>query len=212
MNGQKRCRSGKRVSIFRASCATRCNTNVSMTSKVNSVRRSARAPCITRRRPHHRNLPTRPFACDAHRVKKKNRKEPITMKSLALTTCALLLILVGCAATAAQNADRVRISRIAPYDKAVPGQILELHFEGLAAGANAPMLPLEDFQIEVTQAVVKQTILARVVSPTMTRETNPDGTVGEMKRLQTVSFLAPQGLHPGEVAVLVSYHNQQSDP
>src|SRR6266853_4712440 len=108
------------------------------------------------------------------------------MKSLALITGALILIFVGHAATAAQNADRVRISRIAPYDKAVPGQILELHVEGMAGGANATMLPLEDFQIEVTQDGVKQTIRARVVSPTMTREINPDGTMGEMKRLLTV--------------------------
>jgi hypothetical protein len=133
------------------------------------------------------------------------------MKSQALITYTLLLILVGHAATTAQNADRVRISRISPYDKGVPGQILELHVEGLAGGANATMLPLEDFQIEVTQDGVKQTIRARVVSPTMTRETNPDGTVGEMKRLQNVSFVVPQGLHSGEVEVRVSYKDQQSD-
>ena len=133
------------------------------------------------------------------------------MKFLELITCALLLLLVGSVVTTAQNVDRVRISRIAPYDKGVPGQILELHVEGLAGGAANTMLPLEDFQIEVTQDGVKQTIRARVVSPTMTRETNPDGTAGEMKRLQNVSFVVPQGLHTGEVEVRVSYHDQHSD-
>ncbi|HYR74856.1 MAG TPA: hypothetical protein VEM96_03350 [Pyrinomonadaceae bacterium] len=134
------------------------------------------------------------------------------MKSLALIPGALLLILMGYAAAAAQNAERVRISRIVPYDKGVPGQILEFQVEGLAGGANTTMLPLEDFQIEVTQDGIKQTIRARVVSPTITRETNPDGTVGEVKRLQNVGFVVPQGLHPGEVEVRLSYHDQHSDP
>ena len=82
------------------------------------------------------------------------------MRSVLLIPIALLLILVaqvvGQTAGIAQNAPAFRVTKITPYDKAVPGQIMELQVEGLGGAPPVTMLPPEDFQIEVTQDGVKQ--------------------------------------------------------
>jgi hypothetical protein len=133
------------------------------------------------------------------------------MKSLALVTSALFLALVGSSATAAQTSEKFSIAKIVPFDKAVPGQILELHLAGLDAGVGATMLRPEDFRIDITQDGVEQTIRARIVLPILTTETHPDGTVEEMKSSQSVSFVVPRGLHTGEAEVVVSYKGQHSE-
>lgn len=133
------------------------------------------------------------------------------LKTLVLVLLAVLLTSLGPATLSAQTELSVHISKIMPYNKAVPGQILELYVDGLGAAANVTMLPPEDFQIEVTQDGVKQQLRPRVVSPTMMRETATDGMGGELKRLQNISFVVPQGLHPGEADVVLSYRGRQSN-
>ena len=133
------------------------------------------------------------------------------MRPVLLIPTALLLILVGQTADVAQNGSAFRVTKITPYDKAVPGQIMELQVEGLGGAPPVTMLPPEDFQIEVTQDGVKQQVNARVVSPTMSRERNSDGTIGEMKPFQNVSFAVPHGLHPGLCQIVLFYRRQHAD-
>ena len=137
------------------------------------------------------------------------------MRSVLLIPIALLLILVGQlvgqTASIAQNAPAFRVTKITPFDKAVPGQIVELQVEGLGGAPPVTMLPAEDFQIEVTQDGVKQLFSARVITPTMSRERKSDGTLSEMKPFQNVSFVVPRGLHPGPSEIVLSYRGKRSD-
>ena len=133
------------------------------------------------------------------------------MNSVVLVFTALLLISIGQTAEVAQSAFAFRVTKIVPYDKAMPGQIMELQVEGLGGAPPVSMLPAEDFQIEVTQDGVKQLSSARVITPTMSRERKSDGTLSEMKPFQNVSFVVPRGLHPGPSEIVLSYRGKQSD-
>src|SRR5882762_3687140 len=135
----------------------------------------------------------------------------VSFKSLAQISCVLLLVLVTQAAAAAQTDPSFRISKILPYNKAVSGQIMELQVEGLGGAPPATLLPPEDFQVEVTQDGVNQMVRPRLVLPTMSREPNGDGTLGEMKPFQSVSFVVPHGLHPGDAQVGLLYQGKQSN-
>jgi hypothetical protein len=135
----------------------------------------------------------------------------VSFKSLAQISCVLLLVLVTQAAAAAQTDPSFRISKILPYNKAVSGQIMELQVEGLGGAPPATLLPPEDFQVEVTQDGVKQMVRPRLVLPTMSREGNSNGTLGEMKGFQSVSFVVPHGLHPGDAQVGLLYQGKQSN-
>jgi hypothetical protein len=131
-------------------------------------------------------------------------KSIILIASLLLPTCTPFVF----ASIQAQPAIRIKINQ--PYDKGVPGLILELQVAGLG-GTLETSLPAEDFTVEVTQDGVAQKIKARLVRHTMTAENNADGTQGEFKSFYNVSFVVPQGLHPGEASVLLSYRNKHSD-
>src|SRR5437660_3709790 len=136
------------------------------------------------------------------------------MRSVLLIPIALLLILVGQVvgqtAGIAQNAPAFHVTKITPFDKAVPGQIVELQVEGLGGAPPVTMLPAEDFLVEVTQDGVKQHLSARVITPTMSRERKSDGTLSEMKPFQNVSFVVPRGLHPGPSELVLSSRGKQS--
>ncbi len=121
------------------------------------------------------------------------------------------LIVLGGAAVA-QVEPSFRVVKIQPFDKAVPGEILELRVEGLGGAPPAKLLPPEDFQVEVSQDGVAQQARLRLVLPTLTREQNRDGTPGEMKPFQSVSFVVPHGLHPGPAQVVLLYQLKRSDP
>src|SRR5439155_6703844 len=124
------------------------------------------------------------------------------LKSIGQFTFALVVVILAQVEATAQTDSSFRISKIVPYDKAVPGQIMELQVEGLGGAPPVTLLPPEDFQVEVTQDGVQQTVRPRLVLPTLNRERNRDGSVGEMKPFQNVSFVVPHGLHPGEVHVV----------
>jgi hypothetical protein len=102
--------------------------------------------------------------------------------------------------------------KIAQFDKAVPGQIMEVQIEGLGGAPPAKLLPSADFQVEVTQDGVKQPAKVRLVLPSMTRVKNADGSFGDMKGFQSVSFVVPHGLHSGVADVVVLYQGMQSEP
>ena len=126
----------------------------------------------------------------------------------------LLLTLVCFArdAAIAQSAPPFHVTKIVPFDKVVPGQILEIQIEGLGGTPPVKLLSPEDFQVEVTQDGVKQPARVRLVLPTMSRERNADGTTGEMKGFQNVSFVVPHGLHPGPAELALIHKGRQSDP
>ena len=113
------------------------------------------------------------------------------------------------------------VASIRPYDKAVPGQVMELMIEGIGSGAAPTVLPATDFKIEVLQDGITQTAKVRIVKFTMVREANPASTssntntvdIGGMKlrAYQAVSFVVPQGLHPGPSEVVASYKGKRGN-
>jgi len=122
-----------------------------------------------------------------------------------------MLVVFSQALAITQTESSFRVSKILPFDKAVPGQIMELQVEGLGGGPPVKLLPPEDFQVEVAQDGVKQQIRPRLVLPMMSRTKNSDGTMGEMAPFQSVSFVVPHGLHPGDVQVALLYQGKQSN-
>jgi len=124
----------------------------------------------------------------------------------------LTLIALAPSVLVAQVEASFRVVKIQPFDKAVPGEILELRVEGLGGGPPAKLLPPEDFQVEVSQDGATQQARLRGVLPTLSREPNSDGTPGEMKPFQSVSFVVPHGLHPGAAQVVLLYKDKRGDP
>ena len=124
----------------------------------------------------------------------------------------LALLLIFPAYTFAQESNTFRVSQILPFDRGVPGQILELQVEGLGGASDLVVLKSADFQIEITQDGIKQQVKARTASPTMTRESKPDGTMGEFQSQQRVTFVVPQGLHPGNTELVVLYQGKAAPP
>jgi hypothetical protein len=116
------------------------------------------------------------------------------------------------AITGAQSPPTFSVARIMPVDKTMPGEIIELQVEGLGGASPPTMLPPGDFAVEVSQDGVRQQVGARIVSPMMSRERKSDGTFGEMKPFQRVSFVVPHGLHPGTAEVVLSYRGKQGNP
>jgi len=119
----------------------------------------------------------------------------------------------------AQN-PKAQIDHIAPYPKAVPGQIMEVRVQGIGESPMATVATT-DCQIEITQDANKFTVKARTARNTFVSEPKvgqklpptpgpPD--FSKMKALQAIGFVVPQGLHPGEAEVVVSYRNQRTDP
>jgi hypothetical protein len=131
----------------------------------------------------------------------------------------LLLFIVFSIDSAAQN-PKAHIDQIAPYPKAVPGQILEVRVQGIGESPIA-RVATADCQIEITQDTNTVTVRARTARNTFVSEPKlgqklpptpgpPD--FSKMKALQSIGFVVPRGLHPGEAQVVVSYRNQRTDP
>jgi hypothetical protein len=117
---------------------------------------------------------------------------------------------------AAQSAGALRIAEVGPYDRAVPGQIIELRVEGFDERFITPP-PGDALRILLTQDGSTLTARARTATPTMVRESRPaqdggaPGPVG-MKAYQSLTFVVPRGLHAGEAEVVVSYRGRKSAP
>ena len=131
------------------------------------------------------------------------------MKFILLFASLMVLACLGPIPTLGQSESTLRIAEIIRYDTAVPGQIVELRVEGLGVAPEVKFLP-QDFQIAITQDGVKQQIKVREVRLSRMVETNPDGTFA-MKPFQSVSFVVPKGLNPGEVALALSFRKKHSN-
>jgi hypothetical protein len=127
-----------------------------------------------------------------------------------------LLLLTSLAAIAQQTT--FHVARIAPYDQAASGEIMELEVEGLGRTGAPVMLQVEDFKLVVSQDGVSQEAKIRNVLPTMksaplaTDDRANAGPGGlKMRAFQSVYFVVPKGLHPGDAELTLSYKGQPTD-
>ena len=132
---------------------------------------------------------------------------------------SLLLLLLTALLTASAQQPSFTVAGIKPFDKAVPGQIMEVLFEGLSSGPSPTILPETDFAIAVSQDGVKQKAKIGITKFTMIHEPNSDNSgnntfeIGGMKMraFHVVTFVVPKGLHPGPAEVVASYKGQRGN-
>jgi hypothetical protein len=132
---------------------------------------------------------------------------------------ASFLLLLVTTSLAAQQAP-FTVTGIKPYDKAAPGQVMDVLIDGLVAGAGPTMIPATDFKVEVSQDGVAQTATVRISKFTMIQEGKPQSANGntidfagmKMHTYQAVGFVVPKGLHPGPADVIVSYKDVRGNP
>lgn len=130
----------------------------------------------------------------------------------------ILLLFVTISINAQQTS--FTVAGIKPFEKAVPGQIMEVLIEGLGSGSSPVMIPETDFAVVVSQDGVAQTAKVRIAKFTMIRDTKPNGSNAntmefsgvQMRAYHAVSFVVPQGLHPGPAEVIASYKGQPGNP
>jgi hypothetical protein len=130
-----------------------------------------------------------------------------------------LLIAASVSPVHAQQSAAFHVTQIAPYDKAVPGQIMQLLVEGLEGGASPLMLPAEDFKLSVSQDGVTQDAKIRTVTVTLRSDPRPRNeppssvlaSGPQMHAFQSVNFIVPQGLHKGEAELMLFYRGQRGN-
>ncbi len=125
----------------------------------------------------------------------------------------LVLSVTTLLSASSQDKPSFRIESIKPYDKAVPGQVMGIHVEGLQAGPAAVLLAVEDFKIEVVQDGVTLAAKVRTVTPTMTITRSENAEESEPRRefYQNVKFVVPRGLHTGTAELRLSYRGRWSN-
>ncbi len=136
------------------------------------------------------------------------------------TSFPVLLVILLIAITVRPQQASFNVASIKPYDKAVPGQVMEALVEGLGSDSTPIVFPATDFGVEVLQDGIAQTAKVRITKFTMIREANPGtssrNTVDfggmKMRPYQSVSFVVPKGLHPGAAEVVVSFKGQRGNP
>lgn len=141
------------------------------------------------------------------------------MKLHSLSFLLLVLLMVTASLTVRPQQSSFTVARIKPYDKAVPGQVMEVLIEGLSSGAAPVVIPATDFNIEVSQDGVTQTAKVRITTFTMIPETTPKSSNGnsidfagmKMRSYQAVSFVVPKGLHPGPAEVTATYKGRRGN-
>ena len=114
----------------------------------------------------------------------------------------LLALLILTTSITVRPQQSFNVGSIKPYDKAVPGQVMEVLIEGLTSDATPIVLPAADFKVEVSQDGVTQTAKVRIIKFTMVREANAEGSTRntidfagiKMRPYQSVSFVVPKGL------------------
>ena len=139
-------------------------------------------------------------------------------RSLAFLLPALLMVTTSLTVRAQKSS--FTVEGVRPYDKAVPGQIMDVLIEGLGSLDSPMILPETDFKIEVSQDGVKHNAKVRLTKFTMIREVKTDGTSRntvdfsgiKMRAYQAVSFVVPKGLHPGAAEVIASYKGKRGNP
>lgn len=131
----------------------------------------------------------------------------------------LVLLIATTSITVRSQQPAFNVAGIKPFDKAVPGQVMEVLIEGLTSDATPMVLPVTAFRVEVSQDGVTQIAKVRITKFTMIREMNGESsnrnTVDfagmKMRPYQSVSFVVPQGLHPGPAEVVASYKGQRGN-
>jgi hypothetical protein len=131
----------------------------------------------------------------------------------------LLVLLIVTTPLAVRAQQSFNVAGIKPFEKAVPGQVMEVLIEGLTSDASPMVLPATSFRVEVSQDGITQLAKVRITKFTMIREMNPESsnrnTVDfagmKMRPYQSVSFVVPQGLHPGPAEVVASYKGQRGN-
>jgi hypothetical protein len=137
------------------------------------------------------------------------------MKLNSLIFVVLLLL----ATTVRPQQTSFNVASLKPYDKAVPGQVLEVLIEGLTSGTAPTILPVTDFKVQVSQDGVTQTAKLRVTKFSMMREISTeeanrgsiDISAAKMRVYHSVSFAVPKGLHPGPAEVVASYKGRRGN-
>jgi hypothetical protein len=131
---------------------------------------------------------------------------------MKLAALASLILLLCAPAGFAQPAGGLRISSVFPYDRVVPGQIVEVLVENVGEQLLGPP-PGDALRILLTQGGATKTAGARTANPGMVRDTAPGASSpGEPKPLHAVSFVVPRGLHVGEAELVVSFRGRKSPP
>jgi hypothetical protein len=139
------------------------------------------------------------------------------MKLTLLRLPSLVLLFVITATSIRPQQSSFTVARIRPFDKAVPGQVMEVLIEGLSSGPAPVVLPETDFKIDVSQDGVSQPAKVRIARFTMIREASAekgaavDFANAKMQVYQAVSFVVPKGLHPGPAEVTASYKGQRGN-
>jgi hypothetical protein len=135
---------------------------------------------------------------------------------------SLLFLILTASLTVPAQQQSFTVAGIKPYDKAVPGQVMEVLIEGLSNDSTPTVLPEKDFAVEVLQDGVAQTAQVRVTKFTMISAAGPRGSNAPpvdpassgrpMRAYQAVSFIVPKGLHPGPSEVVASYKGKRGNP
>ena len=133
------------------------------------------------------------------------------MKQALTNSLILVLVLLSMPAVNAQRTKPPFVIGKIEYDQAVPGQIVNLLVDGLGEPDNDLSLPIKDFVVSVSQDGVTLKAPARSASA-ITLFAYPKEGSGPPARHPyfSVGFVLPKGVHPGEVALQVSYKNQQT--
>ncbi|HEX6284555.1 MAG TPA: hypothetical protein VFZ71_06760, partial [Pyrinomonadaceae bacterium] len=141
----------------------------------------------------------------------------------------LALLLVTTSITAHSQQSSFTVAGLKPFEKAVPGQVMAVLIEGLSSGGTPVMIPETDFEVAVSQDGVTQPAKVRIAKFTMIRDMNPgkksdpsknSGSSSNavefagmnMRAYHSVSFVVPQGLHPGPAEVVASYKGRPGNP
>jgi len=131
----------------------------------------------------------------------------------------LVLVLLTTSLTVRSQKSSFNVASIRPYDKAVPGQVMEVLIEGLTSGTAPTVLPESDFTVDVSQDGVAQTAKVRITKFTMVSDFDPQKTKGvvdiaamKMRPYHAVGFVVPKGLHSGPAEVIASYKGQRGNP
>ena len=138
---------------------------------------------------------------------------------MRLKPVSFLVLVLLLTTTVRSQKPSFNVASIRPYDKAVPGQVMDVLIEGLTNGTAPTVLPESDFTVDVWQDGVSQTAKVRITKFTMVSDFDPKKTNGavdvptmKMRPYHAVGFVVPKGLHPGPAEVIASYKGQRGNP
>ena len=144
------------------------------------------------------------------------------MKNNSFRFVLLVLLLIIPISIQSQQAS-FTVAGLKPFDKAVPGQVIEVLIEGLSSGATPMMIPETEFEVAVSQDGITQPAKVRIAKFTMVRDMNAESAKKpnksavdlaggmKMRAYHAVSFVVPPGLRPGPAEVVASYKGHRGN-